>query len=100
MHLDFFFLEGSPGVGGAGSAWGKPAAKLCESLCMRRVRTRLVKRRSTFCAVLALVSRNSHPNLRASAAPSSRDTSRSYALSHLFPTSIKTGSERLTRNID
>lgn len=62
----------------------------------RSSRTRFMKRRSTLCAVFADVSRNSQPNDRASAAPSSRETSLSYCLSHLFPTSMKTGFCRLT----
>ena len=66
----------------------------------RKERMRFMKRRSTFSAVLADVSMNPHPNWCANAAPSSFDTSRSYALSHLLPTSMKIGSPRLTRRID
>lgn len=65
----------------------------------RRRRTRVVKRRSTFCAVFAEVSRKSQPNCRDIAAPSSRETSRSNCLSHLLPTSMKTGFWRLTFSI-
>ena len=43
---------------------------------------------------------NSQPNCRAKAAPSSFDTSRSYVLSHLFPTSMNMGSPRFTRRMD
>ena len=66
----------------------------------RSARTRFVKTRSTFSDVFADVSMNSHPNCRASAAPSSLLTSRSWTLSHLFPTSIKIGSPLLTLLID
>jgi hypothetical protein len=69
-------------------------------LVCRSARTRFMKRRSTFSAVLAEVSMNSQPNWRASAAPSSFVTSRSLVLSHLLPTSIKIGSPLLTRRID
>ena len=69
-------------------------------LVCRRERTRFMKSRSTFCAVLADVSRNSQPNWRAIAAPSSLETSRSYVLSHLLPTSMNMGSPRLTLRID
>ena len=69
-------------------------------LVARRARTRFMKSRSTLCEVFADVSRNSQPNERASAAPSSRETSRSYVLSHLLPTSTKIGRLRFTRNIN
>ena len=69
-------------------------------LVCRRERTRFMKSRSTFWAVLAEVSRNSQPNCRAKAAPSSLETSRSYVLSHLLPTSMNMGSPRLTLRID
>jgi len=70
------------------------------NLVLRRLRTRLVKSRSTFWAVLALVSRNSQPNSFASCIPSSRLTSRSSCLSALLPTSINIGFWRLTLNMD
>lgn len=76
---------------------GPPASR--RFVC-RSARTKLVKRSSTLYAVLADVSINSHPNVRASAMPSSRDTSRSYVLSHLLPTSMKIGFCRLTLSID
>ena len=71
------------------------------SICFvcRRARTRFINSRSTLCAVLADVSKKSHPKERAIAAPSSRDTSRSYVLSHLLPTRTKMGLLRFTRSI-
>jgi spore germination cell wall hydrolase CwlJ-like protein len=45
------------------------------SRVIRSKRTKSTKSRSTFCAVLALVSKNSQPKLRAIARPSSLDTS-------------------------
>ena len=85
--LSFFF---SGGGGAPGSIF----------LVCRRDRTRFIKSRSTFWAVLADVSRNSQPNWRAKAAPSSLETSLSYVLSHLLPTSMNIGSPRLTLRID
>jgi len=43
---------------------------------------------------------NEHPKDRASATPSSFDTSLSYVLSHLLPTSMKIGFCLFTRSID
>lgn len=74
-------------------------AGISACLVARSARTRFMKRRSTFCAVFADVSRKSHPNDRASACPSSLDTSRSYVLSHLFPTNTNIGLLRFTRSI-
>lgn len=68
-------------------------------LVARNARTRFINSRSTLCDVFADVSKNSQPNDRANAAPSSLDTSRSYVLSHLFPTSTKMGLLRFTRSI-
>lgn len=78
--------------------WG--TAPCSASFVLRRLRTRFVKSRSTFWAVLALVSRNSHPNSFASCTPSSRVTSRSSCLSALLPTSTNIGFWRLTLNMD
>ncbi len=89
IHLDFF---GSFRVG--------TDAPCSASFVLRRLRTRLVKSRSTFRAVLALVSRKSQPNSLASCIPSSRVTSRSSCLSALFPTSMNIGFWRLTLSID
>ena len=91
-HLDFEFNIFSF-LAGAGS----PGCLLC--VCLNK-RTRFMKRRSMFCAVLADVSMNSHPSWCARAAPSSLETSRSTALSHLFPMSMKVGSPHLTLRID
>jgi len=89
-HFDFDFLSLLAGAAAPGfMLW----------VC-RKERMRFMKRRSTFWAVLADVSMNPHPNDCANAAPSSFDTSRSYVLSHLLPTSMKMGSPRLTRRID
>lgn len=78
--------------------WGTAPCSTC--FVLRRLRTRFVKSRSTFWAVLALVSRNSQPNSLASCIPSSRVTSRSSCLSALFPTSMNIGFWRLTLNMD
>jgi len=79
--------------------WGTaPPCSVC--FVLRRLRTRFVKSRSTFWAVLALVSRNSQPNSLASCIPSSRVTSRSSCLSALLPTSMNIGFWRLTLNMD
>lgn len=89
MHLwDFFAGGGGPGVPG----FIFPVR--------RNELIRLMKSCSTFWAVLADVSKNSQPNWRAKAAPSSLETSRSYVLSHLLPTSMNMGSPRLTLRID
>lgn len=71
------------------------------SACLdcRSSRTRCVNSRSTLTHVLADVSRNSQPKWRASCAPSSLETSRSYCLSHLLPTSMNTAFSRLTFSI-
>ena len=61
---------------------------------------KFMKRRSTFCAVLADVSMNSHLNWRANAAPSSFGTSHSWVMSHLLPMSMKMGFPRLSLHID
>jgi len=79
---------------------GRGTAPCSANFVLRRLRTRLVKSRSTFWAVLALVSRNSQPNSFASCMPSSRVTSRSVCLSALLPTSINIGFWRLTLNMD
>jgi len=89
--LGFFSSSGRCGL-------GTPPASVC--LVARRARTRLVKRSSTLCAVFAEVSKNEQPKDRARATPSSFDTSLSYVLSHLFPTSIKIGFCLFTRSID
>ncbi len=90
IHLDGFTRSFRGGIGAPCSA----------SFVLRRLRTRFVKSRSTFRAVLALVSRNSQPNSLASCIPSSRVTSRSSCLSALFPTSMNIGFWRLTLSID
>lgn len=88
IHFLVFF---TPSAGRAGPETPCSCCFVCRSN-----RTRVMNRRSTFIAVFADVSRNSHPKLRASCAPSSLDTSRSYCLSHLLPTSINTGFCRFT----
>ena len=88
IHFLGFFV---PSTGRAGPAVPCSCCFVCRSK-----RTSVVNRRSTFIAVFADVSRNSHPKFRANCAPSSLDTSRSYCLSHLLPTSIKTGFCRFT----
>ena len=90
MMIHFFGLLG-PSGGRAGPAVPCSCCFVCRSN-----RTSVVKRRSTFIAVFADVSRNSQPKFLASCAPSSLDTSRSYCLSHLLPTSINTGFCRFT----
>ena len=82
---------------GSFTGMGTPASMF---FVCRNARTRFMKRRSTFWAVLAEVSMNSQPNCRARAAPSSLETSRSYVLSHLLPTSMNIGSPLLTRRMD
>jgi hypothetical protein len=86
-------------LGSLTRGWGTGAP--C-SVCfvLRRLRTRFVKSRSTFWAVLALVSRNSQPNSLAICIPSSRVTSRSSCLSALLPTSMNIGFWRLTLSMD
>ncbi len=74
-------------LGSLTRGWGTAAPPCSVCFVLRRLRTRFVKSRSTFCAVLALVSRNSQPNSLASCTPSSRVTSRSSCLSALLPTS-------------
>ena len=59
-----------------------------------------MNRRFTFSEVLAEVSMNSQPKFRASALPSSFETSLSYDLSALLPTSMKIGFCLFTRIID
>jgi len=93
-HLLRIFFFSSSGRCGLGTA----PASVCRVL--RSARTRLVKSNSTLCAVLAEVSIKEHPNDRASATPSSFETSLSYVLSHLLPTSIKMGFCLFTRSID
>jgi hypothetical protein len=88
--LCFFSSSGLRGL-------GMPPAICC---VVRSARTRLVKTSSTLCAVFAEVSINEQPNDRASAIPSSFVTSRSYDLSHLFPTRMNTGFCLFTRSID
>ena len=90
IHLRFFSFSG---------ARTGPCIPCSCAFVFRSSRTRFMKRRSTLCAVFADVSRKSQPNDRASAAPSSLETSRSYCLSHLLPTSMKTGFCRLTFNM-
>jgi hypothetical protein len=93
-HFDFFGFFTSSGRSGLGTT----PASVCRVL--RNARTRLVKSSSTLCAVLAEVSIKEQPKDRASATPSSFDTSLSYVLSHLLPTSINIGFCLFTRNID
>jgi hypothetical protein len=85
-------------LGSLTRGWGTAPCSVC--FVLRRLRTRFVKSRSTFWAVLALVSRNSQPNSLASCIPSSRVTSRSSCLSALLPTSMNIGFWRLTLNMD
>lgn len=74
---------------------------LSVGLLTRQDLTMSAKIRSTLSAVLAEVSRKSHPKDRALSAPSCFVTSRSCSLSHWLPTSMKIGfSVRLTRNMD
>lgn len=86
-HFDFFLLR----------TFGDWSVMI---LGARNKRTRFMNKRSTFCAVLAEVSRNWHPNCCARAAPSSLETSRSDVWSHLLPTSKKIGLPCLTRLMD
>lgn len=92
-HFFFGFLSSSGRCGP-----GTLPASVC--LVARKARTKLVKRSSTLCAVFAEVSKNAQPKDRARACPSSLDTSLSYVLSHLFPTSIKIGFCLFTRSMD
>ena len=85
-------------LGSLTRGWG--TVPCSASFVLRRLRTRFVKSRSTFWAVLALVSRKSQPNSFASCIPSSRVTSRSSCLSALLPTSTNIGFWRLTLNMD
>jgi len=87
-------------LGSLTRGWGTAAPPCSVCFVLRRLRTRFVKSRSTFCAVLALVSRNSQPNSLASCIPSSRVTSRSSCLSALLPTSMNIGFWRLTLSMD
>ena len=91
IHLRFFSFSGERTMG--------PGTPCSCCFVERSSRTRFMKSCSTLCAVFADVSRNWQPNDRASAAPSSLETSRSYCLSHLLPTSMKTGFCRLTFNM-
>jgi len=90
IHLIFF----SGFAGRAAAAAGPPPGT--GSLLVRSNRTRLVNNRSTFWEVFADVSRKSHSKLCASLIPSSLETSRSYCLSHLLPTSMNIGFVLLT----
>lgn len=66
----------------------------------RSARTRFMNGFSAFSAVFADVSMNEHPNWRASACPSSFDTSRSQFLSPLLPTSMNIALPLFTRYTD
>ncbi len=89
MIIHFLFFSFSAGRVG-------PGVPCSACFVCRSSRTSVVNSFSTFCDVLADVSRKSQPKLRASWEPSSLDTSRSNCLSLLLPTSIKTGFCRFT----
>ena len=64
-----------------------------------KLRMRLMNIRSTLYPFLEDTSMNKHPYCRERCKPSSFDTSRSYVLSHSFPTRMNSGLVFLTRSI-